>query len=102
MIHFSCDSCGKTIDTALDTRYVVRMEIYATMDPVESDDTEDDRDHLLEVHEILERQLADESEEISDDVYHKRRYDLCPECYQRFVKNPVCREPVAHLGFSEN
>ena len=101
MIHFSCDACGKSLDPARDTRYVVKMELYAVTDPAD-DGPEDDRDHLLEIHEILERQMADESEEVSDESYQRRHYDLCPDCYYRFTKNPLAREQVAHLDFSEN
>ena len=32
----------------------------------------------------------------------KRRFDLCPECYRKFIKNPIGHEAPAHLGFSQN
>jgi len=38
-----------------DLRYVVKLEVYASMDPQEGVEDEGDRDHLLEVHELLER-----------------------------------------------
>ncbi len=55
MIHYSCDRCKRTIDPEVDLRYVVKLETYAAMEPIEVADFEDDRDHLMEVQEILER-----------------------------------------------
>ena len=102
MIHYTCDGCRRAIDPAEELRYVVKMEIYAAMEPIGGDELEDDRDHLMEVHEILERNFADGSECVSDDVYQRRSYDLCSECHKKFVKNPIGREPAPHFGFSSN
>ena len=102
MIHFTCDRCKRVIDAEQELRYVVRMEIEAVMDPIHEGEPQDDRDHLLEIDEILERVDASESDVIDDDIYQKRRYDLCPQCYRKFVANPLARERKAALGFSHN
>ena len=102
MIHYSCDRCKRVIDTAEDLRYVVKMEVQAAMEPLEGEELDDDRDHLLEIQEILERVDDADSDLISDDVYSKRRYDLCSECYHQFMRNPLSRDVPAHLGFSQN
>ena len=102
MIHYTCDRCKRVIDPEQELRYVVRMEIEAAMDPVHEQDVADDRDHLLEIDEILERAMADESPEVSEEVYQKRRYDLCPQCCRKFSANPLAREKKVSLGFSHN
>jgi hypothetical protein len=102
MIHFTCDRCRRVIDAEQELRYVVRMEMEAVMDPVREGEPQDDRDHLLEIDEILERVDASESDAIGDDIYQKRRYDLCPQCYRKFVANPLARERKPALGFSHN
>jgi hypothetical protein len=102
MIHYTCDRCRRTLDSEIDLRYVVRIEVEAVMDPVHEHDCQDDRDHLLEIDEILERVEAADCPEIGDDVYQKRRYDLCPQCFRKFNLNPVGREKRATLGFSQN
>ncbi len=102
MIHHSCDRCKRVLDPEEDLRYVVRMEIYAAMEPLDVDELEDDRDHLLEIHEMLERLDESDSDLIGDDVYQKKRFDLCSDCYKQFVKHPVGHEPAVHLGFSQN
>ena len=102
MIHYSCDRCKRAIDPSEDLRYVVTMEVQAAMDPLDADEPDDDRDHLLEIQEILERLEDAESDAVGDDIYQKRRFDLCPDCYRKFIKNPVGGEIPAHLGFSQN
>lgn len=102
MIHYSCDRCQRTIHSQSDLRYVVRLEVEAAMDPLHGNQLEDDRDHLLEIDEILERVDAADCPEIGDDIYQKRRYDLCPQCFRKFMQNPVGREKKASLGFSQN
>jgi hypothetical protein len=99
MIHFTCDRCKRVIDSEQELRYIVRMEIEAVMDPIHDHEPQDDRDHLHEIEEILE-QLDDES--ITDDTYHKRRYDLCPSCFRKFNANPLSRDRKPALGFSHN
>jgi hypothetical protein len=102
MIHHTCDRCKREIDSEQELRYVVRLEIEAVMDPLYDDEPQDDRDHLLEIDEILERVEAAESDAVGDDIYQKRRYDLCPQCYRRFAANPLGREKKVALGFSHN
>src|SRR4051812_28355547 len=55
MIHFTCDRCRRVIDSEQEMRYVVQMEIEAVLDPIHETEPADDRDHLLEIDEILER-----------------------------------------------
>jgi hypothetical protein len=101
MMHFSCDRCKCELDSD-DLRYVVKIEIHAAMDPVADEDLEDDRDHLMEIEDILENSLDEASEAIGDDIYQRRRFDLCPQCYRKFVQNPLGRELKVSLGFSKN
>ena len=100
-MHFSCDRCKCELDGD-DLRYVVKIEIHAAMDPVMEEDLDDDRDHLMEIEDILENSLDEASDAIGDDIYQRRRFDLCPQCYRKFVQNPLGRELKASLGFSKN
>jgi hypothetical protein len=63
---------------------------------------DEDRDHLEEIQDILERLDDAESDEIGDDVYQQRRFDLCTECRKRFLHNPFGRGVTTSLNFSEN
>ncbi len=102
MIHHSCDACKRLIDPNHSLRYVVRMEIYAATEVNNTDESDDDRDHLLEIQDILEQMDDSESEAISGEVYQQLRFDLCLQCREKFVSNPVARDTVTQLDFSEN
>jgi len=102
MLRYSCDLCGRELDSQNDLRYVVRMEVYAAFDPLRTDESEDDRDHLEEVQDIIERMEDAECDQIGEDVYQQMRFDLCPECRKRFIKNPLGREAAKLCEFSEN
>jgi hypothetical protein len=102
MIHYACDLCKRPLDPETDLRYVVKMEIYAAFDPIADEEEEDDRDHLQEIQDILERLEDAENDQIGDDVYQQMRFDLCPECRRKFLKNPLGRDAAQVLNFSEN
>lgn len=102
MIHFTCDLCGREMDAENELRFVVKLEVYAAFDPLAQDDVDEDRDHLQEIHEILERTDIADCAEIGEDVYQQLRFDLCPECRKRFVKNPLGRKHAEQFDFSQN
>ena len=102
MIRYTCDLCRRELDPEEDLRYVVKLEVYAAFDPATSNEEDDDRDHLQEIQDILERLGDAESEQIGEDVYQQFRFDLCPQCRKKFIKNPLGREPAKAFGFSQN
>ena len=101
MIRYSCDLCKRDLDPVEDLHYVVKMEVYAAFDPV-SEDEDDDRDHLQEIQDILERLEDADNDQIGEDVYQQLRFDLCPQCREKFVKNPLGRETPKVFDFSQN
>jgi hypothetical protein len=103
MIRYSCDLCKRELDPDGDLRYVVKMEVYAAFDPAAGDaEDDDDRNHLQEIQDILERLEDADNDQIGEDVYQQLRFDLCPECRKKFLKSPLGREVVKAFGFSEN
>lgn len=102
MLHYSCDLCRRPLDPEQDLRYVVKLEVYAAFDPLQVDETDTDRDNLQELAEILEG-IEDASDpELSSEVCQTLRFDLCPECRKKFLKNPLGRSTSAALNFSAN
>ena len=101
MIHYSCDRCQRPIDTDDEMRYVVRMEVQAKMGDNALEEN-DERDHLLELHEILERHDDEHDPLISDELYNRRRFDLCSDCYRAFLRNPLGQEVAKTIDFSQN
>ena len=102
MIHYSCDRCKRELDPVEDLRYVLKIEVEAAMEPISEGDLDDDRDHLMEIEDILERADDDLNEAIGEDIYQRRRFDLCPDCYRKFAKNPLGQDLKLTLGFSQN
>ena len=103
MIHYSCDRCGRAINPKEELRYVVRVEVEAVMEPIDGEVIEDeDRDHLMELHEIMEHAEDADNPLMGEGVYQRKRFDLCPECHRQFLKNPVGREASKLHNFSKN
>ncbi|MGE0756426.1 MAG: hypothetical protein AB7F89_25795 [Pirellulaceae bacterium] len=102
MIQYCCDRCKRVLDSTDELRYVVRIEIEAKFDG-SNDEPDEDRDHLLELDEVLERlENSADVDSIDEDLYRRQRFDLCPDCYRKYLKNPLGRELSAPLGFSNN
>ncbi len=101
MIHYTCDRCSRQINTEDQKRYVVQIEIQSAAEgPAGA--WEDDVDQLTELHQILEG-ITDEDLECDDHgANHRGRYDLCPECHRQFLRNPLGRDTMLALGFSNN
>jgi hypothetical protein len=102
MIRYACDLCRRELDAEQDLRYVVRVEVYAAMDAGYDDDS--DSDHLEEMHDLLEHMDNLDDVQIGEDVCQQLRFDLCPECRSRFMKNPLGRHALTAkpVGFSKN
>ncbi|MBX7105154.1 MAG: hypothetical protein K1X57_13820 [Gemmataceae bacterium] len=101
MIHYSCDMCGKDLASEGDARFVVRVEVYAAHDPAELTTEDLDADAVQSLSELLAD--APEGADLSAHLPPTRnefRYDLCPSCHRRYVRNPLARE--TSLQFSEN
>jgi hypothetical protein len=103
MQHFTCDLCGKEMLPGDDRRYVVRIEAYAAHDPAEITEADLDQDHMDEVSQMLEEmedQAADP--DASAPAFKQFRYDLCPDCHTKFVRDPLNKEAAQKFHFSEN
>ena len=103
MIHYTCDRCHRTIDADVEMRYSLDVQI----NPVGESDREyaidPDADHLLELHEMLEQ--MDEAEEVQgSSICHcgQQHFDLCRDCFNAYMRNPLARDFPVSIGFSEN
>ena len=102
MIRYLCDICGRELHPHNDLRYVVRMQICAAIDPIQSEENEDDRDYLQEMQDMIEQMDDDQSEHFGEEAYQQLRFDLCPECRRKFVESPLGREIGKICNFSQN
>lgn len=102
MIHYTCDCCKRIIDPNDDVRYTVKMEVYASAEGLADAPLDDDRDHLEELTDILDQLVDLGDDEDAEETCTTMRFDLCPECQKRFMKNPIGRETSKQLNFSQN
>jgi hypothetical protein len=102
MMHFSCDLCGKVILPGDDQRYVVRIEAYAAQDAPLITDADLEDDHMEEVSQLLRDMEDNLVGDDADEAARAFRFDLCPECHQRFVRDPLGKEHGHKLYFSKN
>ena len=103
MVHFTCDLCGKDLTACSDPRYIVKIEAFAGFDPDEITETELDDDHMEAVSAILQRDAETmSSEELTTPVQKLFRFDLCPKCHAKFIKDPLGKEFQRTFEFSKN
>lgn len=104
MVHFTCDLCGKDLTASSDPRYVVKISAYAGFDPTEISEDDLDDDQMEALAEVLQNEEHHRSGPSDDDApsYKGFRYDLCPACHGRFIKDPLNRDLLRTLDFSEN
>ena len=89
----TCDMCGKVLLADEDTRYVVRIEVFAAYDPLEL--TEDDlsRDRAADIEQLLKRMEQMNPQELQDQVYKRVVFDLCPACQRKYLARPLGPAP---------
>ena len=101
MVHFTCDLCGKDLKASGEPRYVIKIAAYPGFDPDQITDDDLDDDHMEEVAEVLR---SDEFQTIdaaaSNDAYRGFRYDLCPSCHEKFLKDPLGKDLSRALDLS--
>jgi len=102
MIHYSCDRCKRMIDPAKEVRHVVRIEVQTIVEPPPSGEWDEDRDHLLEMDELLDTLDLDEEDLLAETLPQQLRFDLCTDCYRKYLQDPLGVESSLRVGFSSN
>lgn len=102
MVRYTCDGCGRDMSADDSCRHIVRIEVR----PANSDWqlTEDDltEDNLEKVSELLQRCDELDPSLLDEERPVRRDLDLCGECRDRFVADPVGIWAASKLGFSAN
>ena len=105
MLHITCDLCRRELRAGQDY-YVVKIEVFPQHDPAQLTEADLEEDHMEAVSQLLRELEDDEAAEALQPVRHHLRYDLCPECRQRYLDNPLNKDPnkeaVQKFDFSEN
>src|SRR5436309_10988932 len=83
MLHVTCDNCGKQLRAGED-HYVVKIEVFAAHDPAEITEEDLEEDHMEAVSQLLREMEESDAPEGVEPSSRNFRYDLCPECRQRY------------------
>jgi len=102
MVHFTCDLCGKELTATGEPRYVVKIEAYPGFDPNQITEDDLDDDHMEAVSQLLRRDEGLSAEELEAQDRKGFKFDLCPGCHEKFVKDPLGREALRTFDFSKN
>lgn len=116
MIHYTCDRCKRAINPETETRYVVEIDVRMVSRAEPREDQIEDLDQLAELHDQLQRELnaelgmaldgqLDELDEVvccGELEDGPEQYDLCQQCHEVFINNPLGREAAVGYGFSNN
>jgi hypothetical protein len=100
MIHYTCDLCAKELTD--EPRYVVKMEAFADHDPAELSEDDLAEDHMEAMSQMIEEMEEKNEEPELTPTTKQFHYDLCGECYQRFLRDPLGRERAQKVVFSKN
>jgi hypothetical protein len=103
MLHVTCDLCGKELCPGQDQRYVVKVEVFAAHDPAKITEADLDDDHMQLVSDLLcEMEDGQQDPDLAEPAYKNMRYDLCPECHKKFLRDPLGKETSQKFDFSKN
>ena len=92
MIRYRCDGCGLDLARDGSNHYIVRIEAYAAAGKLEFTRQDMTKDHDAEIRKLLSQMENRSPDDLEDQVYRCFRYDLCPACHKRFLKNPLRKE----------
>jgi hypothetical protein len=81
---------------------VVKIEAFAAHDPAELTDADLEDGHMETVSQVIQEMEETGAEVELIPTTQRFRHDLCGECYQRFLLDPLGREHSQKVVFSKN
>ncbi|UUO07689.1 hypothetical protein M4951_05115 [Blastopirellula sp. J2-11] len=103
MSQYACHCCQQVFDKATDPCFIVRLTAFLEIEPQldEYDLHDTDHDHLSAISDALEK-----IQSLDDPTLHEehleRNFQMCRDCYQRFMADPISRDVSASISFSAN
>ena len=99
MRHYSCDLCGHAIR---DDHFVVKVEVFAAFDPDELHEADLDSDQLALITEQVAAIESGQAEAPGEMGSQRMRLDLCEGCRGQFLDDPLGRDALGRVNYSEN
>lgn len=92
MITYHCDGCGREL-AENDLRYSLKIEVKAAYDTLEVGLMDLVRSHREDILALIEKMKHKDLRELEQSVYAHFDLDLCPQCQQIFISNPLRFNP---------
>jgi len=97
MVHYTCDMCGRSIGQADTARYRVYVEIEEHAAGEEEPEYEDRYDQFDALAQYEQPEPPAE-----DQLYRSFKFDLCPECVEAYVREPLPKSVRNRAFFNGN
>lgn len=101
MLRVTCDRCGREVPAG-ENHNVVKVEVFAASDPAALTEADLDKDHMESLNEMLRETKDGGDPPPLEPRTRQFRYDLCDDCRQRYVRDPLGREAAPKFHFSAN
>ena len=85
-----CAICGKQIKS---NRYILKIVSYAAYNGLEINLLDFTRDYEKELQQLVEKLKRQKKSMAEEDVFKTFKFDLCRSCHQRYIKNPLGKNP---------
>jgi len=89
MIRFCCDGCGKMMQANDADRHIVRIEAFAAAEGLAISKEQLKSDHRAQIRQIIGQLEKADPDQVEDQVYRSFRFDLCTNCHQRYLRQPL-------------
>ncbi len=90
MIEYCCDNCGERLADSDAERFVVRIEVFAAADRFILS-TKKGQNPSGQLRKLIDELAQADPDTIEDATYRNFRFDLCRNCQQSYLRNPLRR-----------
>ena len=90
MIQYICDICGRRLGDSDAERFVVRIEVFAAADRFILS-TKKGQNTAGQLRKLIDELAQADPDAIEDATYRNFRFDLCSQCQQSYLHNPLGR-----------
>lgn len=90
-----CDRCGKSL-LSENVRYLLKIHVVSAYDVMEITDADLKKDFRKEIDDLVKSTEGKSEQELCDGVYKEFHFDLCANCQQEYIRNPLPRKNPPH------
>jgi len=96
MYEYFFDRCGKLVHRQ-QNRYTMKIELFASKEPLEITEEDLDQDHRREMDRLLAEMAKQDPRKLMAEVYCCYTLDLCPSCRETVFERLEQGELLRHV-----